>query len=100
MALSLPRASAPIVAAVDGTPTTLSTDVARHFGKPHRDVLRAIETLVEQLPEEALRNFAQGYYTLPETGAQQHKLYRLTRDGFTHAGHGLHPTGQKTMNWP
>ncbi|MBN9342042.1 MAG: hypothetical protein ABT02_10600 [Comamonadaceae bacterium SCN 68-20] len=89
MALSLPRASAPIVAAVDGTPTTLSTDVARHFGKPHRDVLRAIETLVEQLPEEALRNFAQGYYTLPETGAQQHKLYRLTRDGFTLLGMGF-----------
>jgi Rha family phage regulatory protein len=88
-------ASAPTLTVVDGVPTTTSTDVARFFVKQHRDVLRAIENLTTQLPGEPLRNFAQGSYTLPETGDQQHKMYRLTKDGFALLAMGF--TGKKAL---
>ena len=95
MALALIGAPAPVIAVVDGIPTTTSVDVARHFGKQHRNVVQAIEGLIAQLPVEALLNFQQGAYTLPETGNQQHKLYRLTRDGFTLLAMGF--TGKKAL---
>lgn len=47
------------------------------------------------MPPEALLNFQQGYYTLPETGEQQHKQYHLTRDGFTLLAMGF--TGKKAL---
>lgn len=48
----------PVITIVDGKPTTLSTDLARHFGKYHDDMLRANRTLAPQLSEEHARNFA------------------------------------------
>lgn len=95
MALALIGAPAPVIAVVDGIPTTTSVDIARHFGKQHRNVVQAIEGLIVQLPSEALLNFQHGSYTLPETGSQQHKLYRLTRDGFTLLAMGF--TGKKAL---
>lgn len=93
--LALQGAPAPVLAVVDGVATTTSTDVARHFGKQHAHVIRAIELLRAELPAEALSNFGEGYYTLAETGAQQHKLYRLTRDGFTLLAMGF--TGKRAL---
>jgi len=90
-------APAPVLAVVNGVPTTTSTDVARYFGKQHQDVLRAIDNLRAQLPPEPLRNFAEGSYTLPATGDQQHKLYRLTRDGFTLLAMGF--TGKRALQF-
>ncbi|WP_265280656.1 Rha family transcriptional regulator [Verminephrobacter aporrectodeae] len=91
------QATAPTIAIVDGVPTTTSTDVAQHFGKPHRVVLHAIERLIAQLPSAPLRNFVQGVYTLPETGDQQHKMYRLNRDGFTLLAMGF--TGKRALQF-
>lgn len=42
-------ASAPTLTVIDGKPTTLSTELAHHFGKNHRDVLRAVENLLPSL---------------------------------------------------
>ena len=90
-------ALAPSVTIVDGTPTTLSTDLARHFGKRHDDILRAIRNLLPQLDEEHLRNFAE--VSVEVEGGQGAKAaypaYRLTRDGFTLLAMGF--TGKKAL---
>lgn len=82
---------------MDGKPTTLSTDVARHFGKRHDDVLRAIRSLVSQLDSAHARNFAE---MLVETeigqgATRKDPAYRLTRDGFTLLAMGF--TGKKAL---
>jgi Rha family phage regulatory protein len=87
----------PSIVLIDGKATTTSTEVARIFGKQHKEVLRAIETLVAQLPADPLRNFAQGVYTLPETGDQQHRMFTLTRDGFTLLAMGF--TGKRALQF-
>lgn len=87
----------PDLSIVDGQITTTSVQVAQHFNKRHRDVIRAINNLVRELPPEGMRNFAQGYYTMPETGDQQHKMYRITRDGFTLLAMGF--TGKEALQW-
>lgn len=48
----------PVITIVDGKPTTLSTDLARHFDKCHEEMLRANRTLTPQLSEEHALNFA------------------------------------------
>lgn len=87
-------AFAPTLAVVNGKPTTLSTDMARHFGKRHDDVLRAIRNLLPQLPDGGVRNFAETPYTDPQNG-QTYSAYRLTRDGFTLLAMGF--TGKKAL---
>lgn len=90
-------ALAPSVTIVDGTPTTLSTDLARHFGKRHDDILRAIRNMLPQLAKEHLRNFAE--VSVEVEGGQGAKAaypaYRLTRDGFTLLAMGF--TGKKAL---
>lgn len=91
-------AISPAITIVDGKPTTLSTDLARHFGKRHDDVLRAIDNLRAQLDEEHLRNFAETEQsrTSPLNGAPiSARAYRLTRDGFTLLAMGF--TGKKAL---
>ena len=87
----------PVVFARDGEVFATSRDVAAFFGKNHRDVMRAIDILVEQEPDLGVRNFAQGVYTLPETGQQQHRFYEMDRDGFTLLAMGF--TGAKALKW-
>ena len=87
----------PTLTVIDGKPTTLSTELAHHFGKNHRDVLRAIENLLPSLTPEHLRNFAQ--VSVEVEGGQGAKAtypaYRLTRDGFTLLAMGF--TGKKAL---
>ena len=86
-----------VLSVVDGKPTTTSLDIARHFNRPHDEVLRRIRNLLAQLTGEPLRNFAEGSYTLPATGGQQHLMYRITRDGFTLLAMGF--TGKKALQF-
>lgn len=85
----------PTIAVIDGQVTTTSQNIADVFGKRHDHVVRAIRDLIEQLPPEALPNFGEGYYTTPETGDQQHRMYTLTRDGFTLLAMGF--TGRRAL---
>lgn len=87
----------PVVFTKDGEVFASSRDVAAYFGKNHRDVTRAIDQLLVQEPELALRRFAQGFYTLPETGTQQHRCFEMDRDGFTLLAMGF--TGAKALKW-
>jgi len=78
--------------------TTTSKNIADVFGKQHRDVLKAIDNLLPDLPAEwGMRNFAQGYYTMPETAEQQHRMFTITRDGFTLLAMGF--TGKKALEF-
>lgn len=76
---------------------TLSTDLARHFGKRHDDVLRTIRNLLPQLSAEHLRNFAEASVEVESgNGAKaSYPAYRLTRDGFTLLAMGF--TGKKAL---
>lgn len=88
----------PVVTIVNGQPTTLSTDVAYFFEKPHNDVLKAVRAILSKLPEDRLGNFSQTVVTRanPSGGAPiQSKAYRLTRDGFTFLAMGF--TGEKAQ---
>lgn len=87
----------PIVFVRDGEVFANSRDVAVAFDKHHRDVLRAIDSLLEQEPGLAQRNFAQGSYQLQTTGEQHHRCYDLNRDGFTLLAMGF--TGAKALKW-
>lgn len=91
-------AFSPAITIVDGKPTTLSTDLACHFGKRHDDVLRAIDNLYAQLDADHLRNFAETEECRPSplNGAPiSARAYRLTRDGFTLLAMGF--TGKKAL---
>lgn len=92
-------APAPVLAVVDGIPTTTSTDVARHFGKRHDDVLKAVRNLIGQLDGEHLRNFAEASVEVvqPNGGKATYPAYRITRDGFTLLAMGF--TGKKALTF-
>ncbi len=90
---------APVLAVINGVPTTTSLDVARHFGKQHAHVLRAIRNLIAQLPAEHKSNF--GLMSLEAdigNGATRSEpLYRITRDGFTLLAMGF--TGARALEF-
>lgn len=73
--------STALVSLVDGIPTTTSKLVAETFGKRHSDVLRDIERVCTQVPENFReRNFASASYEQESTfGKKASKLYLLTR---------------------
>lgn len=69
---------------VDGKPMALSVDVARHFGKLHKNVLRDIEALACskdfcRLNFEPTSREVRG----PNGGGRMERAIRMTRDGFT-----------------
>ena len=94
MALSPICAPAPVLAVVDGTPTTTSADIARFFGKRHGNVMRSVELLTAGLPAEFNRlNFE--LVDCTDAKGETRPAYRLTRDGFTLLAMGF--TGQRAL---
>lgn len=87
---------APLVRLVNGKPVTDTLVVANHFGRGHKDVLRAAETLFEQVEDRAFteRNFALSDYT-DKTGRKLPK-WIMTEDGFAALAMGF--TGAKATN--
>ena len=71
---------------VNGQLTTTSLDIAGHFGKRHRDVLRAVRNL-DCSQEFTLRNFAQ--CSKPGANNKPEPYFRITRDGFTFLAMGF-----------
>ena len=74
---------------------TDSRSVADHFGKQHKDVLRAIENLVRG----DHRKIAPMFYetTMPDSYGRQQKAYFMNRDGFSLLVMGF--TGKKALEW-
>lgn len=88
-----PMHSDPVLTVQDGKVTASSRDIARKFGKQHRDVIRAID-LLDCSQEFKVRNFAQLKFTYR---GQEFTYYEMTRDGFSLLCMGF--TGRKAAIW-
>ncbi|WP_394179598.1 Rha family transcriptional regulator [Marinomonas posidonica] len=85
---------APVVQIINNQITTTSTDLAKCFGKHHRNVLRKIESL------ECSDEFSALNFELAEYKDEQDKtrpMYRITRDGFVFLAMGF--TGTKAAQF-
>lgn len=84
----------PVLTVKDGHPVTTSLDVAKVFGKQHKDVLRSIREV--ELPDDFTeRNFALSGYT--DMTGRKLPCYDMTRDGFTFLVMGF--TGKEANLW-
>lgn len=94
-----PASFAPELTVVDGKITTTSNQVAEHFGKAHKLVLRAIRNLLQELPKGYERNFApiQVDVELGMGRTRKDPAYLLTRDAFTLLAMGF--TGKEALQW-
>jgi Rha family phage regulatory protein len=72
-----------------------SRDIAAHFGKQHKNVLRDIDKVLEGLGEFGRLNFEPSSY-LNEQGKRQ-RSFSLTRDAFTILAMGF--TGDEALAW-
>lgn len=90
--------STPDLTIVEGKVTTTSLQVAEHFGKAHKSVLRAIRNL-ECSPDFHQHNFAPliTEYKNGKGGTQQAEAFTMTRDGFVFLAMGF--TGKEAAQW-
>lgn len=86
----------PVLRIVNGRPVVSSTEVAKHFGRQHNNVIRSIEAIVRNAPESfnAL-NFERVDYVDPK--GEKRPAYDMTRDGFVIVAMGF--TGKKAIEW-
>lgn len=97
IAVSSSPAVSPVITLIEGVATTTSLEVARVFGKIHRDVVRAIENLIQELDKErGMRIFAHTQL-INEQNSKTYSAYRLTRDGFTLLAMGF--TGKRALQF-
>jgi Rha family phage regulatory protein len=85
---------APELTIVEGQITTTSLQIAEHFGKQHKTVLRAIRNL-DAPAEFTERNFAPSDFQ--DSTGRSLPMFRITRDGFTLLAMGF--TGKEAMQW-
>lgn len=86
----------PLVRLVNGKPMTDTLVVAKHFGRGHKDVLRAAENLFELVEDKQFneRNFAPVDYL--DAKGEKRKKWVMTEDGFAALVMGF--TGTKAAN--
>ncbi len=92
--------AAPTLQIFEGHVTTTSNQIAEHFGKQHKDVLRAIRNLRNTVDADFYqRNFAliQIVTDLGIGRTRQDPAYRITRDGFVFLAMGF--TGKEAATW-
>lgn len=83
-----------ILSTQNGEPVASSRQIAESFEKNHRDVLRAVDNL-----KEDVRNFAQMFFeiTAPDSYGREQRAYLMNRDGFTLLAMGF--TGKAALEW-
>lgn len=84
-----------LITVVDGKPVVTSKQVADHFGKIHRNVMRDIAAELKTAGEFGTLNFEQSTYT-----SEQNKTlpcYSMTRDGFSLLA--MRFTGEQAQQW-
>lgn len=89
--------ASPSVSLVNDRPATTSLEVAKFFGKRHDHVVRDIDNLMLQVPENFLQpNFGEtAYQQETPMGVKQSRMFILYRDGFMLLVMGY--TGKKAM---
>lgn len=88
----------PSVFLSNSRPATTSIDIADHFGKQHKDVLKSIRNLYAELPEDVReRNFALTSRTVagPNNSERQEEFFIVYFDGFILLVMGY--TGKKAL---
>ena len=90
-------ARAALFLSTHGEPYTTSRAVAERFRKHHKDVIRAIEKLLQHIPnsEFGQRNFAPTYFI--DQWNRSKPEYHLTHDGF--ALLSMRFTGREALAW-
>lgn len=85
------------------TPITTSRIVAEQFDKKHKDVLEAVENIVEQMASNqesgifrSLDLFQKSYYEV-KGQMRKYPMYTMTRDGFSLLAMGF--TGKKALEF-
>lgn len=78
----------------DGQPVASSRDIAEHFGKEHRNVLRDVDDL-----KKDLLNFEQMFFDveIPDSYGRKQRAYLMNRDGFSLLVMGF--TGKSALEW-
>lgn len=79
----------------NGKATTTSMVVAEYFGKRHADVIRSIESMLQDADIFSRRNFALAEYT--DEQGKPRPMYELDRDGFTLLAMGF--TGKQALQF-
>ena len=79
---------------VNDIPTANSKDIAEHFGKEHKHVLRDIENYKKDVSNFGLMFFET---TEPDNYGREQKIYLMNRDGFSLLCLGF--TGKKALEW-
>ena len=92
-----PASLSPSVSIHSGRPATTSLEVAKFFGKRHDNILRDVDALLSQLPENSLQHNFEETYQEQETpfGVKQIRVFILYRDGFMLLVMGY--TGKKAL---
>lgn len=81
----------------NGQPVASSVDVAEHFEKEHKHVLRDIKNIIGGLPNFGHTPlFYKTTYIHPQNG-QTYPMYLMNRDGFTLLAMGF--TGKTALEW-
>lgn len=89
----------PVVAVKDGAVVADSRDIARAFGKQHKDVLRKIDNLLRDAPELDRRNFTL-INLISDLGggiSRKDRAYEMDRTGFSILA--MRFTGAKALEW-
>lgn len=98
-----------ILSTQNGEPVASSRDVAKRFGKNHRDVLRAIEDILEGVRKIAQTPTAEGTLKIEQTplffkseythpqNHQKYPMYLMNRNGFSLLAMGF--TGKEAVQW-
>ncbi len=96
--LTAGSAPAPVLAVVNGVPTTTSTYVAEYFGKRHDNVMRDIQELIA-LDAGCLLNFEEASRQVhqPNGGVVEYPEFRITEEGFMLLAMGF--TGKKALGY-
>jgi len=84
-----------LITVVNGKPVVTSKQIADHFGKTHRHVLRDVAKELETAGDFGSEHFGLSSYT-----SSQNKIlpcYEMSRDGFTLIATGF--TGVKAQQW-
>jgi Rha family phage regulatory protein len=91
-------APAPVLAVLNGVPTTTSTYVAEYFGKQHNNVLRDIRALIA-LDADQLLNFEQVTRQVhrDDGSVVEYPEFRITEEGFMLLAMGF--TGKKALGY-
>ena len=84
-----------LITVVNGKPVVTSKQVAEHFGKAHRKVLRDIRVELETAGDFGSANFGLSSYISLQN--KRLECYEMTRDGFTLLAMGF--TGAEAQKW-